>query len=154
MSEKKEIPEVGHYYHFWDDGKTSSSRHYICRVEGLLTNDEAKHLSVTVPEWDFEERKEVQHTMTLYEQWEYEKNKCNWLYADETDYFVRISCPVYDENDLYAVRTKNGGWFTFDIQTSWQSGRLDVDGDIYKELVEEYGEECYPPADEKHYHKI
>ena len=32
----KPIPNIGEYYHFWDDGKTSLSRHYICRCERII----------------------------------------------------------------------------------------------------------------------
>lgn len=34
------IPEVGKYYHFFDDGKLFPSRHYICRVERLLSKED------------------------------------------------------------------------------------------------------------------
>lgn len=36
------VPEVGKFYHFWDDGKTGPSRHYICKVEELITPEQAK----------------------------------------------------------------------------------------------------------------
>ena len=42
----KDLPEVGQYYHFWDDGKTGPSRHYICRVEKIIPS---KHLNDTLP---------------------------------------------------------------------------------------------------------
>ena len=59
-----------------------------------------------------------------------------WLYAENTDYFIELSCPIYDDNKLYAVRTVNDGWFTLDIQSSWQGGTLDVDGSIYNSIIE------------------
>ena len=45
---------------------------------------------------------------------------------------------VYDENTIWFVRTVQGGWFSIDVQSSWQYGSLDVDGSIYKEIKEEY----------------
>ena len=44
----------------------------------------------------------------------------------------------YDENIIWFVRTVQGGWFSIDVQSSWQYGSLDVDGSIYKEIKEEY----------------
>jgi hypothetical protein len=65
------------------------------------------------------------------------------LYAEETDCFVRLSCPVYDKNDLWAVRTVDGGWFTIDIQSGWQGGRLDVTGEIYDNIISWYEQNDY-----------
>ena len=30
------IPEVGKFYHFWDDGKCGVSRHYIAKCEEII----------------------------------------------------------------------------------------------------------------------
>ena len=38
----------------------------------------------------------------------------------------------YDENIIWFVRTVQGGWFSIDVQSSWQHGSLDVDGSIYE----------------------
>ena len=40
----KPVPETGKFYHFWDDGKTGPSRHYICKVEELVTVKQAKEI--------------------------------------------------------------------------------------------------------------
>ncbi len=55
----KPIPEVGKFYHFWDDGKTSTSRHYICKVEKIITPEEAKNIIVQVPEYDWDNKKDI-----------------------------------------------------------------------------------------------
>lgn len=140
MKEMKPIPEIGKYYHFWDDGKSSPSRHYICRVEKIITPQEAKGILVTIPSWDFESNTEVFDKCTLYDNWKNEVTTFYWLYAEDTDYFIEISCPHYDDNNLYAVRTKDGGWFTMDVQSSWQSGRLDIDDSIYEYNTKYYKE--------------
>ena len=128
VNKMKPIPEVGKFYHFFDDGKTGPSRHYICKVEELLTVEQAKEFAVN--------RHDT--VMPLYDAWMEEVKECDFLYAKETDYFVRISCPTYDDNDLWAVRTLDGGWFTIDIQSWWQGGRIDITGDIYKGAVENF----------------
>lgn len=120
------IPEVGKEYHFFDDGKTSPSRHYICKCERVLTPEEAKTVTFNLDN----------SKITLYNIWKAESYKHNYLFAENTDYFIEVSCPKYDENNLWAVRTKNSGWFTLDVQSSWQGGRVDVTGEIFDNVVE------------------
>lgn len=136
----KAIPEIGKYYHFWDYGKSSPSRHYICRVERILTPEEAKSIKVMAPEWHYDNKTIGYVETTLYDHWEYNKLSHDWLYAEDTDYFIEASCPKYDEHNLWFVRTKGGGWFSMDIQSSWQGGELDVDGSIYKYNTKYYQE--------------
>ena len=33
----KENIQIGKLYHFWDDGKSAVSRHYICKCENIIT---------------------------------------------------------------------------------------------------------------------
>lgn len=134
---KKELPKIGEFYHFWDDGKTSVSRHYICKCERILTTEEAKDIIVTVPEWDFDKNENNFNDMSLYEQWKDEVLNHDWLYAVDTDYFIECSCPKYDEDNLWFVRTKDGGWFSMNVQNSWQSGRLDIDEKIFDSIIQE-----------------
>lgn len=142
----KAVPKAGEYYHFFDDGKTSSSRHYICKCEELITKEQSKSIL-----FDYKD-----NNLSLYDIWRIEidnhRQEKNftvitkgaktepgepWLYAEDTDYFVKLSCPTYDDDYLYAVRTVDGGWFTLDIKF-WQSGRLDVDDSIYNSIIKEY----------------
>lgn len=134
---KKELPKIGEFYHFWDDGKTSVSRHYICKCERILTTEEAKDIIVTVPEWNFDKNENNFNDMSLYEQWKDEVLNHDWLYAVDTDYFIECSCPKYDEDNLWFVRTKDGGWFSMNVQNSWQSGRLDIDEKIFDSIIQE-----------------
>ena len=151
------IPEVGKYYHFFDDGKLSPSRHYICRVERLLSKEEANDIMVDVPYWNSMTNENETVTITLFEKWQEEKEDVDFLYSEDTDYFVELSCPEYDNNNLYAVRTQDGGWFTLDVQSFWQTGSLDVTGKKYQHCIDNWGhdswKEKYPPADEEHYKK-
>lgn len=151
---QEEVPEVGKLYHFWDDGKTSSSRHYICKCEELITKEQAQSVI-------FDECIYCDYPINLYDIWRIEVDNHRqgknfkvlngsstdegepWLYAEDTDFFVRLSCPTYDKNDLWAVRTVDGGWFTMDIQSSWMGGTLDVSGKIYDGIIQEYIDEGY-----------
>lgn len=112
---------------------------------------------VEVPEWNLMPDDDKIVTITLFERWQEEKKDVDFLYSEDTDCFVELSCPEYDEHNLYAVRTKDGGWFTLDVQSWWQAGRLDVTGKKYQHVIDTWGddnwEEHYPPADEEHYKK-
>ena len=136
----KPVPKVGEFYHFFDDGKTGPSRHYICRCERVVTSEEAKSIMVRVPDEECTKDNPVYNDISLYDHWhDNEMPNHDWLYETETDYFVECSCPVYDENNLWFVRTKhNGGWFSMDIQSWWQSGRLDVTGEIFDYIIPDF----------------
>lgn len=143
------VPKVGNYYHFWDDGKTGPSRHYICKCEKIIRIKEAKSIMIHTSD-----------NISLYDIWKEQVEKYNWIYAKETDYFIEISCPTYDDNHLYAVRTKDGGWFTLNIQSWWQDGTLDVTGEIYENVLNDWEEyqgyrpyDSYPEANEDNYKK-
>ena len=82
----KPIPKVGKSYHFFDDGKLSPGRHYICKVEQVVKYDDARDIIIKdISEWDNNGAYHKENN-TLIECWLKEK-KCNdWIYADTTDY--------------------------------------------------------------------
>lgn len=148
--EPKPVPEVGKLYHFWDDGKTGPSRHYLCKVEELVTVKQAKEIIL-------EENCIEDYPLSLYDIWKYQIDQhrqgenvkhignggstetgAPWLYAEDTDYFVKISCPKYDKDPIWAVRTVWGGWFTMDTTNWWQGGTLDVTGEIYADVINDW----------------
>ena len=138
------VPEVGKEYHFWDDGKGSASRHYICRCERVLPYKEAKNIKFTLKEYlppYTKDSEYKEYDTNLAKIWKDAVKHYHWLYAEDTDYFVEVSCPTYDENTLWAARTKWGGWFTMDIQTSWQGGDIDVTGEKFNKIIEELEDE-------------
>ena len=133
----KPVPKIGEFYHFWDDGKTSMSRHYICKVERIVIPSQAKLIEVEIPEWDYDDGENKFIKTNVYDVWRQEIRACDWLYTDNTDYLIEASCPNYDEHNLWFARTKDGGWFSINIQNSWQSGRLDIDGKIFDNVINE-----------------
>lgn len=140
----KPVPEIGKEYHFWDDGKSSPSRHYICKCERVIPYKDAKKIKFTLKEYLSPYTKDAEfktYDTNLLEVWKKEVKQCNWLYSEDTDYFVEVSCPSYDGNRLWAARTKDGGWFTMDIQSSWQGGYVDVTGEKYDRIIEELEDE-------------
>ena len=120
-SKEQPVPEVGKEYHIFDDGKVRPSRHYIAKILEIIPFEEC-----------------LDHK--LISDWAEEVTEHYWLYSQETDYFVKAKSD-FDENYLYFVRTKDGGWFSIDVTSWWQSARLDIDGSLYKTMVEYYGED-------------
>ena len=140
-SNKARVPQVGEKLHFFDDGKVSDSRHYMAVVTHVLTPEQAKLVFVDAIRFcechsvDFEENKRL----TLLDIHVEEVKSCDWLYADQTDYFIACSIPEFDDHIIWFVRTKDSyqSWFSMDIQSNWQGGYLDVDGEQYQRMVDE-----------------
>lgn len=136
----KILPEVGKKYHFFDDGKLHIGRHYIATVLRVVPFNKAK--DIIVKEFDYnlvENNKPAEECLVdqcIIDTWHRERANHHWLYnkREETDCFIEISVPEYDEYNLWAVRTKWGYFFTMDIQSSWQGGVLDVDGSYFNEF--------------------
>jgi len=135
----KNIPEIGKQYHFFDDGKISPSRHFIATVEEIIPIEESKNMILKTIIGTFTDETKFTE-MSLYDIWSFEVMGHPWLYAPETDYIIKCSIPVYDEEPIYFIRTRDGGWFSIDITSSWQAGRLDIDGKLFESL-KEYGYE-------------
>ena len=128
----KPIPNIGEYFHFWDDGKTSLSRHYICRCERIIPFHEFTEYRLM--------RRYGKHGLvedTLMGLWKGNVSEFDWIFAQQTDCAVVCSCPKYDKDELYFFRTKSGGWFSADRTSSWQAGELDVDGEIFRSVMAE-----------------
>ena len=98
------VPQVGEVRHFFDDGKMSESRHYIATITKVIPYKKAPQ--------------------KLKKIWKKERRRCYWIYAYETDYFIKASIPEYDKKPIWFVRTKDGGWFSIDYMGWLMSGRL------------------------------
>jgi len=111
----KDVPGVGKTYNCFDDGKISPSRLYTVDVVSVIP---FKHID-----------KE-----TLI-RWEEIINDCDYLFAKETDFFVKTANG--EDGDAVFVRTLDGGWFS--IGDFMNSGRLDIDGSLTSILEEKHG---------------
>lgn len=146
INKRQDVPVIGKYYYFFDDGKTSPSRCYKAKVVRVIPYDEC---DLEYEIYDYYCDCKISKTLKDIHKEEVDENfnvlngsdttpVKSWLYAEETDFFVECEIPGYDENTIWFVRTVQGGWFSIDVQSSWQYGSLDVDGSIYKEIKEEY----------------
>lgn len=111
------VPEVGKEYHIFDDGKISPSRHFTAKITKVLPFD-----------------KVVNPESQLYKAWEENIKEAYWLFAQDTDYFVKAESS-YDENPLFFVRTVDGGWFSIDYPNVWMGARLDITGKLYEGMI-------------------
>ena len=96
--------EISKTYNCFDDGKIRESRMYKVEVFDVIPFDKIDE--------------------DVLCQWEIEKTRCSWLYAEKTDFFIK----TWNGEELeYFTRTKDGGWFSLGYMNC---GRLDVDGSL------------------------
>ena len=101
MKKKIRVPKVGEKFHFFDDGKSSPSRHYIVTITDVKNFDDLSE--------------------TLQNEIKEEQKQCYWLYAKETDYVLKGVLNDSEIEPLYFIRTTDGEWFSIG---SW-GGELD-----------------------------
>jgi hypothetical protein len=109
---KETIPIVGKTYHYFDDGKIKVSR----RGKVVITD--------VIPFENIDEETLIQ--------WKEAVEECDWLYAPETDFFVKAESTLFYSpfHDITFVRTKDDNWFSF----GFLAGRLDIDGSLNEQL--------------------
>lgn len=155
MDKKINIKDIkpGKVYSFWDDGKSGSSRQYLAMVTRILSIDETKAKSVFGIGITEEDEKEAiineyrgEYLHKVYDYWKYNMERCKYLdgsqlYDDETPFIVEAAIPKYDEHLIYFALCWHGtGLFSFDIQSSWQSGLLDIYNDRIEYLMDDLKE--------------
>ena len=116
---KQVLPEVGKRYHFFEDGKSGPSRHFIIEITNIVPFED-----ITDGE--------------LLDAYDAEVEECDFLYAPETDYFIYgrkvLEDNTLDEEDFIFIRTDYGGWFSFGHL--FDDGLLDVDSSKYSAIAE------------------
>lgn len=100
--------EIGKTYNVFDDGKIKESRLYKVTIQEIISFSNIDKDTL--------------------QQWEGEVEDGEWLYAAQTDFFIK----TWNGKDVETfVRTIDGGWFSMG---SLCSGRLDVDGSLFKSI--------------------
>lgn len=113
--DEKPIPKVNQTCMFFDDGKISYSRMYRATVKQVMVYDDAPD--------------------KVKKAFERESKTHDWIWNKTTDYIIACDIKDYDNNLIWFARTVDGGWFSMDVDKSWQGGRLDIDGKIEDYLV-------------------
>lgn len=109
------IPKVNQTCMFFDDGKISYSRMYQATVKQVMKFNDAPD--------------------KVKKAFERESKSHDWIWNKTTDYIVACEIKDYDNNLIWFARTVDGGWFSMDVDKSWQGGRLDIDGKLEDYLV-------------------
>lgn len=112
---EKPIPKVNQTCMFFDDGKISYSRMYQATVKKVMVYDDAPD--------------------KVKKAFERESKTHDWIWNKTTDYIIACDIKDYDNNLIWFARTVDGGWFSMDVDKSWQGGRLDIDGELEDYLV-------------------
>lgn len=113
--DEKPIPKVNQTCMFFDDGKISYSRMYQATVKQVMVYDDAPD--------------------KVKNAFERESKTHDWIWNKTTDYIIACDIKDYDKNLIWFARTVDGGWFSMDVDKSWQGGRLDIDGKLEDYLV-------------------
>lgn len=113
--DEKPIPKVNQTCMFFDDGKISYSRMYQATVKQVMVYDDAPD--------------------KVKKAFERESKTHDWIWNKTTDYIIACDIKDYDNNLIWFARTVDGGWFSMDVDKSWQGGRLDIDGELEDYLV-------------------
>lgn len=112
---EKPIPKVNQTCMFFDDGKISYSRMYQATVKQVMVYDDAPD--------------------KVKKAFERESKTHDWIWNKTTDYIIACDIKDYDNNLIWFARTVDGGWFSMDVDKSWQGGRLDIDGKLEDYLI-------------------
>lgn len=112
---EKPIPKVNQTCMFFDDGKISYSRMYQATVKQVMVYDDAPD--------------------KVKKAFERESKAHDWIWNKTTDYIIACDIKDYDKNLIWFARTVDGGWFSMDVDKSWQGGRLDIDGELEDYLI-------------------
>lgn len=129
------IPIIGKYYHFFEKGDLKVNKHFICRCEKIITLEEAKGLLLNYQHEKLDSLYNIWQKILQEEKSLYVKK---FEYSDETDIFVEISCPKFDSEYLWCVRTKDGNLRSLNIQNNWQNGVLDINEDLLEAIFCSY----------------
>lgn len=104
----RKLPEIGKFYDCYDDGKIHDSRKYLVRITNIISFSEI--------------------SSDIFKKWEEYKEEYNWLFAEETDYFIIADSYERGKDNISEsifVRTKDGEWFS--MGELWNSGLLIVE---------------------------
>ena len=90
-----------------------------------------------------------QYFKDIYDIWLKDKKNCYWIFKDSTDYFVETTNPYDDFDKEYFARSKNGGWFSIGYPDSMVGSRLDITGNLSKNLIKYIDDYNYTEEEKK-----
>ena len=105
------LPEINKTYNCFDDGKVTNGRLYTVDITEIIPFSEIDSETLNI--------------------WKQKVKQSYWLYATETDYFIKFTNGEEGKDGMF-VRTKTNGWFG--MGDYWNSGRLDIDNSLTDSL--------------------
>lgn len=115
------VPEIGKSYNFFSNGTVDGTRVYKAVITNILSIQQAS-------QYKFADG-------TLLSIWEYEKEIYKDFYAKKTDVFVEAKIEAFSLSCIYFCRCKDGGWYSFDVNTINEAGRLDINGSMLRAFI-------------------
>ena len=122
QSQLSRVPNCGERFHFFDEGKSSPSRHFVVEINKVIAFDQLQ-------------------SEELIKEIKTEQKDCGWLYAPNTDYVLHGNLLDTDIEPIWFIRDLYGGWFSIGF---W-AGELDIDGSRFKEIIDnefKYFKDC------------
>lgn len=133
-------PQIGDKFIFLDDGKWGQSRRHIAFITRVLGFNDCDNIIKAV-QCENEVGEIIKEHINLRDAIQNNINndvKYQPIYTKTPDKVIECYIPSYDENLIYFIKTyDNKGWFSCDIESFWQSGRLIS----YDELDKQFSED-------------
>lgn len=110
----KNLPQINKTYNYFDDGKIKESRMLSVTIIDIIPFDKIDT-----------------HTLSL---WKEDVESCHWLYAKDTDYFIKGLLNISKEKseEVFFVRTIDNRWFSIG---DW-GGLLDIDNKLIRMMMD------------------
>ena len=121
------LPKVGDILPAFDDGKLTPSRLYPVKVIEVLPWNEStlNRVFKTLDFFSELETEDIFGEFPLKNAWNFAWHEYDWVFNSTTDYFIVTETNFdYEPIEIFA-RTKNGGWFSFPIDSYMTGSRLD-----------------------------
>ena len=130
----KSIPTIGIKYDFYDDGIRLESHHFVAEVMDIITPNQAKDIVINDESLYTIWRREIddhrQSTNFIVHNGSDTNPGSPWLYAENTDYFIKCRIPEYVDYNVWFVRDVKGGWHSLNTESYLMGGRLVVSDDL------------------------
>ena len=102
---------IGKTYNCFNDGKIKESRRHEVTITEIIPFDAIDN--------------------QIKQDWLDEVDQCDWLYSENTDYFIKGLLNITDETiEIVFVRTLDNDWFSL----GYFGGELDETGELTKNL--------------------
>lgn len=122
MKELSPPPKEGMIYPFFANDQIKRETCYRARVDKVIPIQESSSLHI----YKYDSYFEQVIPYPIMDLWIEALSDIFWILDTETDYILRLCVPGLSSFDIYAARTVDGGWHSFETMGSNQFGILKV----------------------------